>query len=152
MKEIYDIREDNDQNDPSLRGPQTSKESEKENMIKDPEVISNQFSSVIKDKYQDDMEAPTVMNKIADMIINIECKMNNAADKNNPDPEEIFHSDDEALESDDEDNDSEGIFFSDDETSDNENQQSMEVSLEELTTKNKLRILKKKINKIKNRF
>ena len=45
MKEIYDIRENND---PSLRGTQTSKESVKENMIKDPEVISNQFSSVIK--------------------------------------------------------------------------------------------------------
>ena len=42
-----------------------SKASEKEKM-------STHYSSIIMDKYQEDMEAPTVANKIADMIIDLE--------------------------------------------------------------------------------
>ena len=40
----------------------------------DKEVIKCEFSSLITDKYKEDMDAPTVANKLADLIIDIECR------------------------------------------------------------------------------
>ena len=38
--------------------------------------ISSQHSSLIADKYKEDMDAPTIANKLAEMIIDLECITN----------------------------------------------------------------------------
>ena len=110
------------------------------------EHISSQHSSIITDKYQEDMDAPTVANKIANMIIDLECKTNEETEDQqcNPDPDEIFYSDDEVFQSDDEvDSDTE------DESSDTENDfESTQLSYEELLQWNKLNKLQKNIRKL----
>ena len=51
-----------------------SDEEYEESITLEPEAISSHHSSIITDKYQEDMDAPTVANKIADMIIDLEPK------------------------------------------------------------------------------
>ena len=55
----------------------------------DNEQISTQHSSLISDKYCEDMNAKTVANKIASMIIDMEESdvMKNKREQNNPDPD-----------------------------------------------------------------
>jgi hypothetical protein len=115
-----------------------------EKITLDPEQISSHHSSIITDKYQEDMDAPTVANKIANMIIELECKENAEREERlgNPDPDEIFYSEDEIFNSDDED-DADTEDESEDEK-DNDSQLSYEESLK----CNELKKIKKKLNKI----
>lgn len=70
MGKRYDTLDTNKHNTGSSNESDQKQQEEGKTMQDDS--ISNQYSSVIKDKYQDDMDAPTVANKIADMIINLE--------------------------------------------------------------------------------
>ena len=56
------------------------------------------------------MDAPTVANKIANMVIDLESKSKpDLLEKcDNPDPEEIYYSDDEVFQSEDEEDDGSG--------------------------------------------
>jgi hypothetical protein len=85
-------------NDKEADGLESDEEYE-ETVTFDTEHISCAHSSIITDKYKENMDAPTVANKLADMIIDLECKENatNSEQKySNPDPDEIFYSDDES--------------------------------------------------------
>ena len=75
------------------------------------EYISSQHSSLITDKYKENMDAPTVANKMASLVVELESKSVSSKKPNekysNPDPDEIFYSDDETFQSDEEDGDEE---------------------------------------------
>ena len=110
------------------------------------ELISSQFSSLITDKYREDMDAPTVANKIANMVIDLESKSKpDLLEKcDNPDPEEIYYSDDEVFQSEDEEGDGSG-----DESRDLELDLDYgNLSYEDLSHWKKLKCIKTKINKI----
>ena len=80
-----------------------------DNVKVDTECISCQQSSLIRDKYKEDMDAPTLANKMADLIIDFECSStisNKPGHKNSiPDPDDIFYSEDEIFKSDEEEDD-----------------------------------------------
>ena len=97
-----------------------SDEEHDETITLEKENISCEHSSLITDKYREDIGAPTVANKLANMIIDFECNEKRFIPQNvqiNPDPEDIYYSDDEVFQSDDED-DSE--LDEDEKLSDNE--------------------------------
>ena len=73
-------------------------------------VVHCEQSSIITDKYKEDMDARTVANKFADLIIDIECqRKNNQTNKGEPtrnvDYDELFYSEDETFQSEDEEDD-----------------------------------------------
>eukprot|EP00092_Neocalanus_flemingeri_P022722 GFUD01024642.1.p1 GENE.GFUD01024642.1~~GFUD01024642.1.p1 ORF type:complete len:2733 (+),score=580.47 GFUD01024642.1:994-8199(+) len=86
-----------------------SDEEYEETVTFEKEHISSEHSSLITDKYKENMDAPTVANKLADMIIDLECNLKPSSTEKygNPDPDEIYYSDDEIYQSDDEDDEEE---------------------------------------------
>ena len=92
------------------------------------------------------MDAPTVANKIANRVIDLESKLNPQVreQQSNPDPDEIFYSDDEIFQSEEEEDSG-----SDDESHDTEDEfDCTHLSYAELSQWKNLKKVQKKIDKL----
>ena len=124
---------------------ESDEEIEESIVFETEDLISCHHASLISDKYRENMDAPTVANRLADMIIDLEIQpaiFKQCNDEfHNPDVDEIYYSDEDIFQSDDENEE-------DEDSEDEDSIDYEQLSTEEKVLWEEFKLLRKSFKKL----